>query len=181
MFYPNADIMYRAFKLTPYNKVKVVILGQDPYHNPESATGLCFQVKEGNKLNPSLRNIMKKLGTEEQPDFDSWAKQGVLLLNTALTVEKGKAGSHTKLWEEFTEEVIKTLNKKDNVIWIMWGAKAFAFKLLIDNPTHKFVISSHPSPFSCNKTMGEYNSFNNSSPFKEVNSFLEEMNTEPVQ
>ena len=165
--YPDMRSIFTALKLTPYSEVKAVILGQDPYHEPNQAYGLAFSVREGVPLPPSLRNIYKELEEDlgvpatQSGVLDGWAKQGVLLLNTALTVRRGEANSHKgKGWEVFTDEVIKKLNEREEPIaFILWGANARSKKSLITNPQHGIFESAHPSPLSA------YNGFFGSRPF----------------
>ena len=171
--------MYKALHDVPFDKVRVVILGQDPYHNPGSATGRAFETGTSYR-NPSLRNIENSLGSKI--NFDLWCEEGVLLLNTSLTVEKGKPGSHLKIWKPFTEEIITKLSQeRDDIIWVMWGAKALQYKDLILNPTHNFVISSHPSPFSYNKRMKSYPAFQDLNSFEQVNKLLSVKSKDPIK
>jgi uracil-DNA glycosylase len=156
VFPPQADV-FNAFKLTNPENLKVVILGQDPYHGLNQSHGLCFSVLHGNKIPPSLRNIYKELATDI-PHFETpahgnlrhWAKQGVLLLNTVLTVEQARANSHKNIgWEQFTDGVISTINSElDNVIFLLWGAPAQKKSTLIDESRHTIFTSVHPSPLS---------------------------------
>lgn len=171
--YPKASDMFNAMKLTPYDNIKVVILGQDPYHGEGEAHGLSFSVKEGIALPPSLQNIFKELYNDigvkrNRGTLDDWAEQGVLLLNTVLTVEKDKPNSHKgKGWELFTDAIVKKINEKeDPVVFILWGNNAKSKKVLITNPKHLVIESSHPSPFSCR------NGFEGSKPFSKTNEFL---------
>lgn len=157
--FPENHCILKAFD--SYNKnLKYVILGQDPYHDG-SACGLAFAVShEATKTPPSLRNIEKKVSEYGKSlPIECW--ENCLLLNTALTVEKGNPNSHKKLWSKFTKLIISELNKKDNLIWCLWGANALSYKQYITNPSHKFIISSHPSPFSVEKTLGNYPAFKN--------------------
>lgn len=156
IFPVQADV-FSAFKLTTPEKLKVVILGQDPYHGPNQSHGLCFSVLEGNKIPPSLRNIYKELATDiahfetpEHGNLSQWAKQGVLLLNTVLTVEQGQANSHKNVgWEQFTDGVISTINSElDNVIFLLWGASAQKKATLINKHRHTILTAVHPSPLS---------------------------------
>jgi len=171
--YPSMFDIFNAFKLTPYNKVKAVILGQDPYHEPGQAHGLCFSVKEGTALPPSLVNIYKELQSDLgfkphiDGDLTKWATQGVLLLNTTLTVRRGQANSHKNCgWAEFTDGVIKLLSAREKPIaFILWGGNARSKKPLIA-PRHLIIESAHPSPLSC------YNGFFGSKPFSKTNDFL---------
>ena len=180
--YPNMYDIFNALKLTPYSSVKAVILGQDPYHEPGQAHGLAFSVKEGTPLPPSLRNIYKELETDvgAKPvscgELIGWAKQGVLLLNTVLTVRQGNANSHKgKGWEIFTDEIIKKLNEKtEPVAFILWGANARSKKALITNPIHGVFESPHPSPLSA------HYGFFGSRPFSRVNTFLMQNGVPPI-
>lgn len=180
--YPNMYDIFNALKLTPYSSVKAVILGQDPYHEPGQAHGLAFSVKEGTPLPPSLRNIYKELETDvgAKPvscgELVGWAKQGVLLLNTVLTVRQGNANSHKgKGWEIFTDEIIKKLNEKtEPVAFILWGANARSKKALITNPIHGVFESPHPSPLSA------HYGFFGSRPFSRVNTFLMQNGVPPI-
>lgn len=169
--YPELKNIFKSFSFFyPYN-CKVVILGQDPYHNPGSATGLAFQdgLDEADRVikRPSLNNIEKKLG--RSVDFEALAKKGVLWLNTALTVEQGKPNSHKTLWSKFTKYIIQLLNDTNDIVWVLWGGNALSYKKHITNSTHKFVISSHPSPLSFKKKLKEHQSFYDSDPFNKVN------------
>ncbi|MBA2405446.1 MAG: uracil-DNA glycosylase, partial [Bdellovibrionales bacterium] len=154
--YPQTADIFAALNLTPFDQVKVVILGQDPYHGPNQAHGLCFSVKPGVKIPPSLVNIFKELKTDlgiEPPThgcLDAWARQGVLLLNNVLTVEDGKAGSHhLKGWEEFTAKIIELLNeKKENLVFILWGSPAQKKAQKVNPDKHCIIKSVHPSPLS---------------------------------
>jgi len=154
--YPDMYDIYNALRLTAYGDVKVVILGQDPYHGEGQAHGLAFSVKEGIPLPPSLRNMYKEIYAEtgnvqpESGDLTRWAKQGVLLLNTALTVRAGEANSHSgKGWEIFTDTVIKKLNEREkSVVFLLWGRNAKTKEALITNPNHKVFTAAHPSPLS---------------------------------
>lgn len=180
--YPNQKLFYRALRLTPIENVKIVILGQDPYHTKYKATGLAFEV-QGIKAaediphaQPSLKNIYKlqeKVVKVPTPIGDYHAKQGVLLLNTALCVKEGKPNYYKKLWEPFTKEIINILNKKDDVIWILWGANAHSYIPQITNETHTILASSHPSPLSWSKPCGEYPACCDTDPFGEANMLLD--------
>jgi uracil-DNA glycosylase len=175
-YYPENDNIFRCFYMTPYDNIKVVILGQDPYHNG-SATGLCFDVKLGNPLNPSLQNIYKELESEgfypvKDGNLENWTKQGVLLLNTALTVKKGKPESHLDLWHSFSEKIIKTLSNKDFIVWIILGKKASDWKDYITNKNHVILEATHPSPFSALKPSGSQEAFIGSKIFKNTNKEL---------
>lgn len=182
IIYPPKNYIFNALKLTPYHNVKVVIVGQDPYHGEGEAHGLSFSVQKGIKLPPSLRNIYKEiyddLGIEEpnNGDLTSWAKEGVLLLNASLTVEKDKPNSHQKLgWSNLTDYIIKVLNAKEEpVVFILWGAFARSKKVFITNPKHLIIESAHPSPFSANY------GFFGSHPFSKANQFLENNGIEKI-
>jgi uracil-DNA glycosylase len=164
--YPPKEKIFDAFVKTPFDKVKVVILGQDPYHEPGEAQGLCFYVPENVKTPPSLRNIAKELG--KMPNLLNWAEQGVLLLNATLTVEAHKAGSHQKKgWEIFTDAVIKHLSeKKENLVFILWGAYAQKKGQIINKERHLTIESAHPSPLSARR------GFFGSKPFDKANDYL---------
>ncbi len=180
--FPEYNNIFNALKLTPYKDVKVVILGQDPYHGTGEAHGLSFSVQKGVKKPPSLKNIFKELkddlGYDEPADGDltSWAKQGVLLLNSVLTVEKDKAASHKDLgWNLLTDHIIKLLNQKQEpVVFILWGNFARNKKEFITNHKHLIIESPHPSPFSANS------GFFGSKPFSKTNNFLIKNNITPV-
>lgn len=180
--YPSMFDIFNAFKMTPYKSIKAVILGQDPYHEPGQAHGLCFSVKDGTKLPPSLVNIYKELYSDlgippaKSGDLTKWAKQGVLLLNTTLTVRRGAANSHSKCgWTEFTDEVIKKVSEREApVVFILWGGNARAKKSLIDTNRHFIIESAHPSPLSC------YNGFFGSKPFSRTNDALVSFGNSPI-
>ena len=180
--FPKSIDLYKALKLTDYDEVSVVILGQDPYHGDGEANGLCFSVNHGIQTPPSLKNIFKELKNDlniERTDTDlcDWAKQGVLLLNTVLTVEKDKAFSHRgKGWEIFTDKIIEKLNEReDPIIFVLWGNAAKSKKVLITNEKHMVVESAHPSPLSYNR------GFKDSKPFSKVNSLLKSVNKEEIK
>lgn len=181
--YPPKDHIFQALKLTPYKNVKVVIVGQDPYHGEGEAHGLSFSVQKGVKVPPSLKNIYKELYDDlgitspASGDLTKWAEQGVLLLNAVLTVEKDKPASHRKLgWERLTDYIIKTLNvKEEPVVFILWGNFAKEKKNLITNPKHCIITSAHPSPFSAS------NGFFGSKPFSKTNAFLEKNGIKPIE
>ena len=172
--FPPHDHIFEALKLTPYHNVKVVIMGQDPYHGVGEAHGLSFSVQKGVKVPPSLQNIYKELYDDlgipprNDGDLTGWAKEGVLLLNAVLTVVKDNPASHRKLgWELFTDYIIKLVNQKDTpVVFILWGNFAKEKAKLITNPIHHIITSPHPSPFSA-----RYGFFG-SSPFSKTNEFL---------
>jgi uracil-DNA glycosylase len=174
--YPPPKDIFRAFDLTPFDQVKVVILGQDPYHGPRQANGLAFAVHEGVPTPPSLQNIFKELEsdqghpTDRNPDLSRWAKQGVLLLNATLTVQAGKPGSHQKKgWEEFTDAAIAALNRdKKGIVYILWGNYARQKGAFLDRTNNLVLESPHPSPFSAN------NGFFGSRPFSKANTYLKQ-------
>lgn len=164
--YPEPKKIFAAFDRTPFDRVKVVILGQDPYHEPGQAQGLCFYVPPAVKPPPSLVNIAKELGHD--PDLISWADQGVLLLNATLTVEAHKAGSHQgRGWETFTDAVIRTLaTRREHLVFILWGSYAQKKGAFIDRTRHCVIESAHPSPLSA------YRGFFGSKPFTRANDYL---------
>lgn len=180
--YPSMYDIFNAFKLTPFSKVKVVILGQDPYHGEGQAMGLSFSVPKNKELPPSLKNIYKELKDDlgvnppDSGDLTAWAKQGVLLLNTVLTVRAGSANSHAgKGWEILTDDVIKKISDgRKNVVFILWGSNARSKKSLIDRSKHLILESAHPSPLSA------YNGFFNSKPFSKTNTYLSARGIEPI-
>ena len=180
--YPNAYDIFNALHFTDYNDVKVVILGQDPYHGPNQAHGLSFSVKLGIQAPPSLRNIYKELHTDigcsipNNGYLKKWADQGVLLLNTVLTVRAGEANSHkNKGWEIFTDKIISKLNeRKDPIVFILWGNNAISKKKLITNPQHYIIQSVHPSPLSATR------GFFGSKPFSKTNQFLKSINKQEI-
>ena len=182
IIFPRKDEVFKAFRYTPYQNVKVVILGQDPYHGDGEAEGLSFSVPKNIKIPPSLINIYKELHNDlgitppNHGNLSSWAKEGVLLLNSVLTVIKDHAASHEGLgWETFTDNVIKLINEKDTpVVFILWGRFARSKKKLIDNPIHLVIESAHPSPLSA------YNGFFNSHPFSRTNDYLISKGIRPI-
>ncbi|XJS11667.1 uracil-DNA glycosylase [Aerococcaceae bacterium WGS1372] len=182
VIYPPMDSIWTAFELTDYSDVKVVILGQDPYHGPNQAHGLSFSVKKGVTIPPSLRNIYKELEADlgyppvNHGNLTKWAKEGILLLNTVLTVRASQPNSHkNKGWEPFTDSVIASLNNSDHpIVFILWGKHAQAKKELINLEKHYIIESSHPSPFSANQ------SFLGSRPFSRTNELLIESGQRPV-
>lgn len=175
--FPAYQNMFRAFELTPFNQVKVVIFGQDPYHNGQ-ATGLAFSVSSDEKLPASLRNIFQELESDlgikrTNGDLTDWAKQGVLLLNTALTVEAHQANSHQNIgWSTFIQDVIGYLNQRNDIIYVLWGKQAQKLKPLIKNG--HFIESVHPSPLSA------YRGFFGSTPFSKINQILAEKNEQLI-
>ena len=180
--YPKMSEIFKAFQETPYDKIKVVIIGQDPYHGENEAEGLSFSVKKGIAKPPSLMNIFTELRDDlgykipNNGSLEPWAKEGVLLLNSTLTVVKDTPKSHSnKGWEIFTDEVIKIINKKTTpVVFILWGSDARSKKVLITNKIHYIIESPHPSPLSA------YRGFFGSKPFSKANNFLIKNNIEPV-
>lgn len=180
--FPPMNDIYNAFRYTPYSSVKAVIIGQDPYHEVGQAHGLCFSVPEGTKIPPSLVNIYKELKSDLEIEpakhgtLTKWATQGVLLLNTSLTVREGQANSHRgKGWEVFTDDVIKLLNKRSSPIaFILWGRNARDKKMLITNKIHGIFEAAHPSPLSA------HNGFFGCRHFSRVNEFLTANGIEPI-
>jgi len=180
--YPRADDIYSAFHLTPLGSVKVVIIGQDPYHEPGQAHGLSFSVKPGVDTPPSLQNIYKELRDELGcyiPDngyLEKWARQGVLLLNAVLTVRAHAAGSHGGHgWEQFTDAVIRAVNEEDRpIVYMLWGSFARSKKSMLTNPKHLVLEAPHPSPLSA------YRGFFGCGHFAEANKFLAEHGIEPI-
>lgn len=180
--FPPREEVFNAFKLTPFDNVKVVIIGQDPYFNPMQAHGLCFSVRKGVKIPPSLVNIYKELHSDvgitipNTGDLTYWAKQGVLLLNAVLTVEAFKPLSHNKKgWEEFTQHMIEELNKDDAPkVFMLWGAKAIEKEKMITNPNHLILKAAHPSPLSA------YNGFFGCRHFSKANEFLINKERKPI-
>ncbi|MFT6202808.1 MAG: uracil-DNA glycosylase [Spirosomataceae bacterium] len=182
--YPPGKQIFNAFDKCSFENTRVVILGQDPYHNPGQAHGLCFSVNDGVPIPPSLINVFKELRDDIQKpiptsgNLEKWAEQGVLLLNSTLTVRAGKAGSHQKKgWEKFTDEVIRTINnKKDNVVFMLWGKYA-QDKGKIINPERHFVLKSkHPSPLSAN-----FGGWFGNKHFSQANNYLEAKGLEPIE
>lgn len=180
--YPDMHHIFNALQITPYEKVKAVIIGQDPYHEPEQAQGLCFSVQKGVRKPPSLMNIFKELQSDlgvsppKHGNLESWAREGVLLLNAVLTVRAHEANSHKgKGWEIFTDRVIELLNEREEpVVFILWGANAKAKKALISAPQHHVITGAHPSPLSA------HNGFRGGRYFSETNRFLEEHGIEAI-
>ena len=180
--YPDMYSIFNALKLTPLSKVRAVILGQDPYHEPGQAMGLCFSVGDSTRLPPSLVNIYKELESDlglppsKSGDLSCWARQGVLLLNTVLTVRRGEANSHRRMgWEQLTDRIISCVDeKKEPVVFILWGREARSKKSLITSGRHLVIESAHPSPLSA------YYGFFGSRPFSRANSFLEENGVQAI-
>ena len=180
--FPPADDIFNAFHLTPLKDVKVVILGQDPYHNNGQAHGLSFSVQKGVDIPPSLVNIYKELHDDlgctipNHGCLTKWAEQGVLMLNTVLTVRAHQANSHRGIgWEEFTDAAILALNSQDRpIVFILWGAPAQRKKRMLTNPKHLILEAPHPSPLAA------YRGFFGSKPFSQTNAFLEKNGIEPI-
>lgn len=179
---PAGKNIFRAFDLTPFDDVKVVILGQDPYHTPGAAMGFCFSVPEGNRPQPSLQNIFQELHNDlgidrRQTDLTDWAQQGVFLLNSVLTVRAREAGSHAhKGWETFTDSAIRHLSEqRERLVFILWGSYAISKKAFIDGRKHLVITSPHPSPFSAHK------GFFGSKPFSRANDYLTANGQTPIQ
>ncbi len=179
--YPRGKLIFNAFDSTPFEKVKVVILGQDPYHNPGEAMGLCFSVPKGVRVPPSLKNIYKEIENDlhipspQHGDLSSWADQGVFLLNAMLTVEKNKAGSHRKIgWQQFTDAVIQKLSdERDGLVFLLWGNFAKSKRILIDNQRHLILQSVHPSPLAGKKFFDNHH-------FSQANSYLKKGGETPI-
>ena len=180
--FPPGPLIFNAMNTTPFEAVKVVILGQDPYHQPGQAHGLCFSVNKGVKIPPSLANIYKEMKSDlgiDQPEHGylaDWARQGVLLLNATLTVRRSEPNSHKgKGWEIFTDRVIELLNEREKpMVFILWGANARAKETLITNPDHLILTGAHPSPLSA------FNGFFGGAYFSRANRFLEATGQKPV-
>ena len=180
--YPHKEDIFKALNITAYKDVKVVILGQDPYHGPDQACGLSFSVKAGIKIPPSLRNIYKELEADlgfrlpNHGDLTKWGKEGVLLLNTSLTVRRGEANSHSKIgWQIFTDNIIKILNERvDPVVFILWGNNAIKKESLIESSRHFIIKSVHPSPLSANR------GFFGSKPFSKTNEILKSIGKDTI-
>ena len=175
--YPHPKNLFNAFNSTPFDKVKVIIIGQDPYHNPGEAHGLCFSVQPGVKVPPSLQNIYKEIESDlkikkdfSQGTLTNWAKQGVLLMNAVLTVRKNQAGSHANQgWEKFTDEAIKQLSdEKENLVFLLWGNYAKQKGQIINRSKHLVLESTHPSPFSA------HNGFFGCQHFSQTNKYLKQ-------
>ena len=180
--YPPKEDVFTAFHHTPYEDVKVLLLGQDPYHGEGQAHGLAFSVRKGVTIPPSLRNIYKELGEDlgvsvpDHGNLERWAERGVMLMNTVLTVRQGEAASHAKQgWEKFTDAVIEKLNERDDpLIFLLWGGHAKKKKKKIDDDRHVIVESAHPSPLSASR------GFFGSKPFSQINRELEAMGKAPI-
>lgn len=182
IIYPEGKNIFRAFELCPFEDVKVVIIGQDPYHGPKQANGLCFSVNDGIALPPSLQNIYKEIETDlgvKRPtkgNLDNWARQGVLLLNATLTVRANTPGSHQKQgWEEFTDAVIKTISdKKEHIVFLLWGKYAQDKGAKIDSKKHHILKAPHPSPFSA------HSGFFGSKHFSKSNEYLKSIGQKSI-
>ena len=180
--YPPMDKIFTALNYVPYDKVKVVIIGQDPYHQPGQAMGMSFSVPEGVKLPPSLKNIFSEIEsdlgitTQKSGDLTRWAKQGVLLLNTVLTVQESKPNSHKPYGlENLTTKIIQLLNNRtEPIIFMLWGANAKAFMPILTNPNHHILVSVHPSPLSA------YNGFFGCKHFSQANNILQSLGQPPI-
>jgi len=183
VIYPHSSHWFRAFELTPLDQVKVVILGQDPYHGPHQAHGLCFSVRPGVPTPPSLQNIYKELASDVATTpvshgfLESWAEQGVMLLNSVLTVEQGNAGSHrNRGWETFTDRAIQVINEQcDGVVFLLWGSYAQKKASFVDRNKHLVLHAPHPSPLSAHR------GFFGTRHFSQANTFLEKRGLEPIQ
>ena len=181
IIYPSGKMIFNSFDLCPVSNLKIVILGQDPYHNPEEAMGLCFSVPSGIKVPPSLQNIYKELHTDlgcripTHGNLTKWAKQGVLLLNSSLTVEKNKPMSHSKIgWQHFTDAVIKNINDElSNIVFMLWGNFAKSKSALIEEQKHLILQSAHPSPLAGGAFFGNRH-------FSKANSFLQLNRKKPI-
>ncbi len=181
--YPPAGLIFNAFDRTPLDQVKVVIIGQDPYHGDGQANGLCFSVNEGMTFPPSLLNVFKEINSDlglpipPHGNLERWADQGVLMLNATLTVRAKSPGSHQKKgWEEFTDAVISRISdEREHIVFVLWGAYAQKKGELIDSKKHLVIKSSHPSPFAAHK------GFFGSKPFSETNRYLKDLGKEPVK
>ncbi len=182
IIYPKQQDVFNALKYTPFDQVKVVILGQDPYHGPNQAHGLCFSVQKGVAPPPSLKNIFKEINSDlgiQSPKhgcLESWARQGVLLLNTVLTVEKGQAHSHANIgWETFTDKVIEAINEhKEGVVFLLWGAHAQKKGQMIDHTKHIILKAPHPSPLSAHR------GFLGCKHFSKTNEALKKLGKKPI-
>jgi len=182
VIYPSGKEIFRAFELTPLSKVKVVILGQDPYHGPNQAHGLSFSVQKGVRVPPSLKNIFEELHADigitapKHGDLSKWATEGVLLLNAMLTVRASQPGSHQQIgWQQFTDSVIQTVsNNLEHCVFILWGNYARSKTALIDSAKHLIIESAHPSPFAAHR------GFFGSKPFSKTNTYLTENQKSPI-
>ena len=180
LIYPHTKDIFRSLELTSFDNVKVVILGQDPYHGPNQAHGLAFSVKKNVQIPPSLQNIFKEISEDlktkkkSSGDLTNWANQGVLLLNTCLTVSPGKPGSHSHLgWQEFTNSVIRAINAKDYIVFILWGSHARKKKDLLSNNKNLILEAPHPSPLSAYRGFFGCKHFSKTNDFLKTNNFKE--------
>ena len=181
VIYPPGPFIFNAFEQTPFDKIKVVIIGQDPYHGPGQAMGVCFSVPQDQKIPPSLRNIYKEINQDvgcsipNHGDLSSWAKQGIFLLNTVLTVEHKMAASHKKIgWQTFTDRVIQIISeKKKNIVFLLWGNYAKSKIDLINENNHYVLSSAHPSPLAGNRFFGHHH-------FSKMNELLEKHGKKPI-
>ncbi len=181
--YPQASEIFRAFELCPFSEVKVIMLGQDPYHGENQAHGLCFSVKEGVRIPPSLRNIYKELNSDigleipKSGNLEHWAKQGILMINATFTVRAANAGSHQKKgWEEFTDAVIKAVSEqKKDVVFLLWGAYAQKKGKIIDRKKHHILESAHPSPLSAHR------GFLGNKHFSKTNNYLKSVGKKEIK
>ena len=182
IIHPSSKDIFRAFELTSFKNVRIIILGQDPYHGPNQANGLAFSVNSEVRFPPSLLNIFKEYSTDlnlpipTDGNLSTWAERGVLLLNSILTVESGSPGSHKDFgWEEFTNQIIKALSdKKSNLVFILWGSYAQSKKILIDSSKHLIIAAPHPSPLSAHR------GFFGSKPFSKTNDYLRKNKSEEI-
>ncbi len=182
VIYPPGKLIFNALDSTPFDKVRVVVLGQDPYHGPGQAHGLCFSVQLGVPTPPSLINIFKEINQDlglpvpDHGDLQSWADQGVLLLNAVLTVERGNAGAHQgKGWEQFTDQVVRLLNaERDGLVFLLWGSYALKKRAVIDRDRHLVLSSPHPSPLSAHR------GFFGCRHFSKANTYLEQQGASPI-
>ena len=180
--FPKPSNIFRCFNYFELHKTKIVILGQDPYHGQNQATGLCFGIEKDASVPPSLRNIIKELKNDLNIDLkdislEDWAKQNILLLNTSLTVLKGKPNTHVNLWNDFTKYIIDELDKcEHSIIFITWGAFAYNKLKNINLNKHKLIVSSHPSPLSVYKKYKDFPAFTGSKPFSKINEILKNNN-----
>jgi uracil-DNA glycosylase len=184
--FPKSENLFKCFHYFEPHNTKIVLLGQDPYHNLNQATGLCFGINNTHKIPLSLKNIVKELKNDlniELKDYtlEKWAKQGILLLNSSLSVIENKPGSQMKLWNDFTDFIINDLNNCDNnIIFVAWGAFAHNKLKNININKHYLIISSHPSPLSVYKKYQNFSAFNNSKPFSKINEILIKNNKDPI-
>lgn len=184
----DSELFLKIFKILPYNEVKVVCLGQDPYHSDDQYDGIAFSNSTLDKPQPSLANILEEVENDIYDGFNleritnyslyNWVEQGVFLVNAAHTVVRGRPASHMHYWKNFTIEVVKALNEKDNVVWLMWGKFSQSFKQYITNPTHRTILTSHPSPLSVWQAAPI--PFRDSKCFSKCNEYLTELNQKNI-